>query len=298
MCSTTVLLNQNFFSTVYVLTRRFIVILNVVLLISLISTPINSYAQGKLNQSKEEIKKGRNNKSNTKENSSRKRRSKNSIIGAIFTEAFWFIAYHTFIGNPEYEHHLQNDLSRHPYFNGACGNYKDFYVVDEKEKKIRFDVENSVIINFDQTFGNHLNMKIRPSSNFYLQGNFLRLIEVPTGNNSVSTLSLQNFDICYDRLRFEEFNLGWSVGFNYIGDEVKVNRVGFSLGFSAEYFFSNPLSISSSYRFGAINGVPVDQFDIKLKYYNSRFFYLLGYEYYKLATPKYGFIAMGIGLYL
>lgn len=296
MRTTTESFNQILFSAVYFLTTRFIGIVKVVLLISLISTPINSYAQGKLDQSKEEIKKGRNNKSYTKENSLRKRRSKNSIVGAIFTEAFWFIAYHTFIGNPEYEHHLQNDLSGHPYFKGACGNYKDFYAVDEKEKKFRFDVENSVMINFDQTFGNHLNMKIRPSSNFYLQGNFLRLIEVPTRKNSVSTLSLHNFDICYDRLRFEEFNLGWSVGFNYMGDEVY--GLGYSLGFSAEYFIQKPMSISSSYRFGAINGVSVDQFDFKLKYHNSRFFYLLGYEYYKLGTPKYSFIAMGAGLYL
>jgi hypothetical protein len=295
MCTTKISPNQNFFPTAYVLTRRFIGTLKVLLLISLIYAPASVYAQGKLDQSKEEIKKGRDYNSDDKEDNS-KNRSENSIVGAFLTEVFLSITYHAFIGDHEYEYHLQNYLSRHPYFNDASGNYVDFHPGEKKEKKFRFDVENSVIINFNQTVGNHLNLKVRPFNKFYFQSEFIRLIEIPTPDNSVAQLSLYDLNFCYDRLRFEKFNLGWSVGFNYMGDEV--NKFGFSFGFSAEYFFLQPLSVSSSYRFGGINGVPVDQFDFKLKYHNSRFFYLLGYEYYKLATPRYSFIALGAGLYL
>lgn len=258
----------------------------------------NGLSQTKIDKSKDEIKKG---KSDSKENSSSKTstsdksESSDGFFAEIAARVFIYVTYYSFIGNYEMEDHLYNDISKYPYYKSGEGNYIAVDSLSTDCRKYRLDVDNDLLLRNDKLFGNHLKAKIRPSKYFYFQTDYFQLFEYDRLNSSYSNLSMFNFTFCYDRLRFEEVNLGWVVGANYVANDVQ--KAGFLFGLNTDIFLPNKFSLYSSIKFSKINGVPVNEFEVKLKHHNKSLFYSIGYEYLKIGSPTYHFATIGGGIF-
>lgn len=259
----------------------------------------NGLSQTKIDKSKDELKKG---SSDNKDNSTSKTSTSSSdsessdgFFAEIAARIFVYVTYYSFIGNYELEEHLYNDISNYPFYKGGAGNYIAYDSLSNDYKKFRLDIDNDLLLRNDNLFGNHLKAKIRPSKYLYFQTDYFQLFEYDRLSKSYSNLSLFNFALCYDRLRFQRFNLGWVLGVNYVANDVQ--KAGLSFGLNTDIFFPRNVSLYSSIKFSSINGVPVNEFEVKLKHHHNRFFYSIGYEYLKIGSPNYHFATIGGGVY-
>ncbi len=144
------------------------------------------------------------------------------------------IGYYGGIGDYQNEEHLISNLTRYPYCDGDVGNYESEDSVQIYKSRMRLDIENSFVYSSSSLIGNHLKVKLRPFQYFYVQSDFHQLFEFNKIDQTYDQLSVFQFNFCYDRLRFDTFNLGWTIGATYIGNEVR--KTGFAYGLNAEYF--------------------------------------------------------------
>lgn len=103
------------------------------------------------------------------------------------------------------------------------------------------------------------------------------------------------FNLAYDRVRLEDFNLGWTIGASYVGNEVK--KGGFSFGLNVEYFLDKSISLTLNSKWSSINQNPVNSIELKGKYFRKNYFGSIGYERLKIGTPVYNLIGIGAGIY-
>lgn len=252
--------------------------------------------QNKLDTSKKELKTSSGSSSSGSSGNSSSRSSDDDDDDCL--GFFWDVTFGVFkyglIGDYKNEEHLHSSLVPYPYYNGESGNYVN--VQDTTEfHKLRFDLSGKFIYNGNDLFGSHLKAKIRPFQYFSIQTDYHQLFELNKVNNTTDRLSLFHFNIAYDRIRFEKFNLGWTMGASYIGNDVK--KGGFSYGLSAEYFMSNNISFNASAKWSQINHQPVNSFELESRYHRKIWFFSLGYERLKIASPRYNFVTLGTGIY-
>jgi hypothetical protein len=254
-----------------------------------------SFAQGKIEYSKKEVKKEKNTSVNSTvyTKSSRNSRRDDSLKKSLMPPIYFLVNYtmvYTLFGSNKHEDHLNNTVTIHPFYEGASGNYS----LENQENTLRIDVENNFLFESKNLYGNHLQFKIRPFQYFYVEGNYHQLIEhLPIDENE--HLALFHLNLNYDRLRFEKFNLGWSIGANYMGNEVQ--KVGFNFGAQTDIFIAPKSSVSGEAHWGWINKTSINQYEAKLKYHPKNYFISTGYEHIKIGTPRYNFITTGIGFY-
>ena len=160
---------------------------------------------------------------------------------------------------------------------------------------MRFDVENHFLYSNNNSFGNHLKAKFRPFQYFYVQADYRELLEKNMLTNHFSNLSLFQFNVAYDRIRFKKFNLGWTLGATYVGNDVQ--KVGFSYGLHTDIFAIKNISFNSAMLWSKINSLPVNSFELRGKYHKKNYFFSLGYEHLKIASPNYNFVTLGTGIY-
>jgi hypothetical protein len=210
---------------------------------------------------------------------------------------FGFLKY-GLIGDYNNEDHLYNNLTDYPYYNKESGNYENYKAsdADTLKKDFRVDIENHLLYSNNALYCNHLKVKIRPFHYFYIQTDFHQLYEKNKLNNTINKLSLFNFNVGYDRLRFENVNVGWTLGASYVGNDVK--KAGLSFGINIEMFFSHNISFSAAAKWSSINGKPVNVYDLLGRYHMRRCFISLGFEHLRIASPNYNFISLGGGIYL
>ncbi len=272
------------------------------LLVVLIS--ISSFSQNKLDKSKSQLNSGSSNKNQSRTYSSSSYSSSNSKSNYssdsnIFVNIFFNITFAVFkygaIGDYKNENHLYSNLTPYPFYNGKSGNFESSDSVSVSKNKARFDIENSFVYSDNNLYGNHLKVKIRPFQYFYFQSDFHQLFEFNEIDNTNNRLSLFQFNLNYDRIRFEKFNFGWNLGATYVGNEVK--KGGLSYGLNAEYFMGNHISFLGSAKWSRINTLPVNAFELQSKFHRKNYFFSLGIEHLKIATPTYNFIALGGGIY-
>jgi hypothetical protein len=259
----------------------------------------SGYGQTKLEQSKSELKSGSGytpKHYRTSSGSSSGSSAYDDPIKNMFVEAFFLLTVYSVVGNYPYEDHLHNELTPYPYFDSRSGNYKGDDTSPYLLKPFRFDIAEQFMVGGSGVWGNHLNMQLRPFQYAYLQTDYIQLLESDNSNANPSSLSLFYINLCYDRIRFSRFNLGWTVGASYVGNEVR--KWGLSFGLNAAAFFNKNISIYTSMRWSAINNQPVNTFEAKLRYHRERFYYSLGYENLKIATPTYNLLTVGAGVYL
>jgi len=261
---------------------------------------LQSFSQGKIEQSKQEVKKGNKKQSNpgNPQATSSSKSDDDKTIGEIFFEGvakvFLYITYYSTIGSFKTEEHLHSKVTRYPYYNNRSGNYEKPDTSAHSKNHFHFDADYQYLYSNKNFTGNHFTCNIRPFQYFYLQAQYHLLTEEI--NNTKQQLSLFNVDLCYDRLRFEKFNLGWKAGMVYIADNV--NRAGFSVGLDAEAFVVKPVSIYASKQWGSIHRVAVNQFEVGAKFYLKRFNVHAGYEHLKIGSPLYDYAFLGAGVRL
>lgn len=267
-----------------------------ILLLLLVSAA--AFGQNKLDKSKNELR-AEPKKSNTTQQQSGGKTAHPGvqslfleITGYVFLGAFKY----GLIGDYGNEQHLSNNLTPYPFYDKVSGNFETPGEMDSvAKKKIRFDLENSFIYSNNDVYGNHLKAKVRVFQYVHLQSDFHQLFEKNGIDQSQSRLSLFQFNLNYDRIRFEKCNFGWNIGATYVGNEVK--KAGFSYGLNAEYFMGNAISFYGAAKWSRINSLPVNAFELRGRFHRKNYFFTLGFERLKIATPNYNFIALGGGIY-
>ncbi|TGD57536.1 hypothetical protein [Flavobacterium humi] len=256
------------------------------------------YGQNKTEKSKNELSSSSSKPAATNSRSSNSG-SDSDVDTEVLVDVFVNIGLGVFkyglIGDYNQEDHLYNSLSRYPFYKEQSGNYNNSDSIAEK-KVFRLDFEDKFLYSNNDLFGNHMNLKIRPFQYFYLQADFRQIAEINRIDDTNNGLSLFHFNFCYDRVRMGKFDLGWSLGASYVGNEVK--KGGFSYGLSASYFMTKNFSFSGSAKWSAINQQPVNAFEIEGKLHKKKCFFTAGFEHLKIATPTYNFISLGGGIYL
>lgn len=209
----------------------------------------------------------------------------------ILFEFLFYLSLYPVIGYYNGEDHLYNCLTCYPYNIGKTGNYTA--AEDAPEKYFRIDLENHILFNGNNAFGNHLDIKVRPLKYFYLRADFFYAGE---SNNATECLlwrshSPFNIHLCYDRLRFQKFNLGWMAGISH--EKNSEQKTGFSAGFNLDWFVLPPLSVHSSVNWGVASNI-----EIHAKYHIKRCFFAGGYDTLEALSVRHHFVSAGFGLYL
>lgn len=262
-----------------------------------------TFSQTKVEKSKQELTKNSastNTSSTSRTTSSRSSNTNNDtnlfveIAGYVFLGVFKYGV----IGDYKNENHLYTNLTDYPYYNGESGNYENYNSIDadSTKKNFRFDIENHFLYSDKALFGNHLKAKIRPFQYFYLQADYHQLFEKDNRTHSTEKLSLYYFNLGYDRIRFESFNFGFTLGISYVGNDVK--KAGFSAGINTEAFIGHNISLAAAAKWSTINGQSVNAYELQSRYHSKRYFVTLGFEHLKIASPQYNFITLGGGIYL
>lgn len=260
-------------------------------------------AQGKIDRSKDDLGGSNTNTDfpplNPGTTSTSSDDSDSSLLGELIATVFMYtvggVAYYGLLGDYENEDHLYNDLTQYPYLEGTSGN---FYQLKENEASVyvfRIDFDGKFIYSNNDLFGTHLEAKIRPLPAFYFKADYYKLFEFNKAAGTRDELSLYYFNFAYDRIRLERFNLGWTAGASYVGSGV--DRAGFSFGVNAEYFLKNRISFGAGAKWSYINGEPVHAYEFESKIHRKKYFFGVGFEHLKIASPQYNFITLGGGLY-
>ncbi len=272
-----------------------------ILLLAFLIAASNTFSQTKIDQSKEELKKGSpkntgsNNTSPSSTNPPKEKPCRNGF-GDLVADVFLYLTYYSIIGSYGSEDHLHSKLTKYPYYNQSSGNFESTDSSTAARNRFRIDIDNQFLFSHKDLFGNHIRAKIHPFQYFHFQLDYIQLKEFNSFSAQYSNLALLDINFCYDRLRFEKFNLGWALGMNYVANGV--NKAGFTGGFNTDIFIAHPISLFSSIKWSSVNGLPVNQFEVQAKYHQKKFFVSLGYERLKIATPNYNFLSFGGGIYL
>lgn len=254
------------------------------------------FAQSKLGKSKAELK-------------SKKTESRNSFSSSSsdtdtsflepFVDVLLFvpvaIGKYALIGDYKNENHLYNELSPYPLYIEGIGNYQSVTHDSIPRKWLRFDLENHFIYSNNDLFGNHFEAKMRASRYFSLQADYYQIWEINRIENTDNRLSLFYFNVGYDRIRFERFNFGWTLGASYVGNEVK--KAGFSYGLKTDYFLLKNLSVGATAKWSFINEQPVHSYQVQSRFHKQNYFVGISFEHLKIATPVYNFVGIGGGIY-
>ncbi|MES2575538.1 MAG: hypothetical protein V4572_11385 [Bacteroidota bacterium] len=251
-----------------------------------------------IDKSKKELNssKSKSSKNTRKSNDSDSSHVDSDDVG-FFIELFGYMALGAFkyglIGDYNNEDHLHNNLNSHPFSLNGKGNYSRTDTLGTNN--FRLDLEDHYLTGGGSINGNHLDVKIRPSKYFYFKTDYFELFEKNGFTNQTDRLSLCYFNLAYDRVRLDNFNLGWTIGASYVGSGV--NKTGFSCGLNATYFLRQNISVSIDSKWSSINHNPVNSLELKGKYFRKNFFGSLSYERLKIASPVYNLIGIGGGIY-
>lgn len=211
----------------------------------------------------------------------------------IFLEFLLYVSLYPIVGNYQTEDHLHHYLSDYPYQYSNIGNYAD--PEDMELRNFRIDLENHFLFSENNTYGDHFALRVYPFQYFYFLSNFYQITVFDKEKDFPSSTFFDAM-FCYDRLRFQRFNLGWMIGMNYVGNNV--NKIGFSGGFNLDWFIFNHFSIQSSANWGINNKENINTFESQLKYHYKKVFFSAGYETIKAQSVRHHFLKAGIGVYL
>ena len=251
----------------------------------------SSYSQS-VGNSKKQLNSGSSSSSRKSSSSSSNSAGNVDFFVSMF-QTFGFITYGVLIGDYENETNLSNNLNSHPFSVKGRGNYSESDTISKIN--FRIDIENKYLLAQNSVSANHLDLKIHPSKYFYLSSDWYQLSEKNIFTNKQDQLSLYFFNFAYDRIRLENFNIGWTMGASYVANDVR--RGGFAYGINGEYFLDSNMSIQVDAKLSQINKNPVNAFALKLKYFKHNYFGTVSYENLKIATPEYSFIGVGAGIY-
>jgi hypothetical protein len=272
-------------------------------LLAMALLPVRMNAQEKIDKSKRALTESEGVKSSNSTSSSSSSSDDDTSFGeSLAGEVIFVLFQYTLgaawlgaVGSYENEDHLSNDLTRYPYHDPGSGNYYNPEFEEESVYVFRVDVKDKFLYSSNDLLGNHLEAKIRPFQYFYLKADYYQIYEFQKLAGTSDNLSLFYFNFAYDRLRFNRFNLGWTLGASYVGSGV--NKAGFSYGLNAEYFLKKNISFLAGAKWSHINAQPVHAYEFESRWHRRNFYVTAGFEHLKIASPNYNFITLGAGIY-
>lgn len=249
-----------------------------------------SLSQNKIDRSKKELKAAKE-EPETKKRTTADDRKEMPLVGKVFMYITWGVFKYVVIGDYNSEEHLENYVNRHPFQEQTLGNYTAL----KKERNFQFLVSENLLYSNSNLFANRLTLQYRPFSHFYFKTDFHQLFERNPIYHTQDQLSLFQFNLMYDRIRFQEFNFGWNIGLTYIGNDIK--QAGLSLGIHFDTFLIKNISFSGDLNWSSMNSIPVNTYTFKGNYHFRKNVCSFGFEHLKIGTPQYNFVTLGIGHY-
>lgn len=245
--------------------------------------------QNKIDKSKKELKAEK--EDPKKEKNTTYNQTETPLIGKIFMYATWGVFKYGIIGDYNNEAHFENYVNQYPFQGQTLGNYSAL----KKEHNFQFLASENLLYSNSNLLANHLGLEYRPFSLFYFKTDFYQLFERNPIYNTRDQLSLFQFNLMYDRIRFQEFNFGWNIGVTYIGNNIK--QAALNLGIHFDIFLIKNISFSGDLNWSSMNTVPVNTYTFKGNYHFRKNFCSFGFEHLKIGTPQYNFVTLGIGHY-
>ncbi|MFC2088992.1 hypothetical protein ACFLSX_05260 [Calditrichota bacterium] len=147
--------------------------------------------------------------------------------------------------------------------------------------------------NMDLT-GINFNSRLSPYPLFTFEFRYTDLTEKM--KTRYDHLKLYDIFINYNRLKHERISFWWGIGMKGILGDRPYN--GFAINAGIEIFPIAPVSLSSNFNLGFLNGTEVYDFSIKLKYHIERFQLSLGYQKFAVGLSSINGITFGFGFYL
>lgn len=122
-----------------------------------------------------------------------------------------------------------------------------------------------------------LSGRFMPAAFLGLEFNSVFLYENISGRRQYS-LTMYDLHLNYQRVRADRFSLWWGAGFRMmIGEK---SNGGFSMNLGAACYLTKPISLSGAFRFGWINSVFVDDYDLNINFHIKRAQLYVGYKKY------------------
>lgn len=179
--------------------------------------------------------------------------------------------------------------SDYPYSNKSIGVFsekslKTFSIISEMEYFHH---------NIDLT-GINFNSRLSPYPLFAFEFRYSDLTEKMV--TRYDHLKMYNVFINYNRLKYERISFWWGIGMKGILGDRPYN--GFAINIGTEIFPVVPVSLSSNFNMGFLNGAEVYDFSVKLKYHIERFQISVGYQKFAVGLTSISGITFGFGFYL
>lgn len=268
--------------------------------IPLVLLAINfGYSQNKIDKAKDDLNQPSNttiSPSNSNQTGGRTRgrthQSDPSLLEFFITDIAFGLMKYGLIGSYATEDHLHYGATPYPLQKHGKGSYSS----DSDYPLWRTHFQNRFLYSNNTLIGNEIQGSIHPSKYFYASVSYAAFWEFNRIEDRTNHLNLFYFHLHYDRIRLEQFQLGWKIGMSYIG--TGVNKAGFSYGLQAQYFFQKNYSFAGNINWSQINQQPVNQLDVQIKRHWNNYHLHLGYQHYRIGSPQFRFIGLGGGIYL
>ncbi len=167
------------------------------------------------------------------------------------------------------------DFTNYPYDLYDDGRYRPF---GEPGRGISTKAQLLLQSNERDLFGGLAQIQFSPISIITLDLNHRQLFvgeDLPESEK----IGITNFTFQYNRLRSRRFNLWWDLGISRF-EERDESDWGISGGAGLSWFFKQPLSLHTGYRFHQFldSGEGLSSFNIRLQLHLNRYFISAGYQ--------------------
>ena len=170
---------------------------------------------------------------------------------------------------------FDTDFTKYPYDLYDDGRYRPF---GEQGRMMSTKAQILLQSNERDIIGGLAQIQFSPISTITIDINHRQLFE---GNNlrESNKIGISNLTFQYNRFRGRRFNFWWDVGLSRF-EESEQSDWGFSAGVGISWFFKEPLSLHSSYRYHEFidQGVGLSTFDLRLQLHIKRYFIAGGYQ--------------------
>ncbi len=167
------------------------------------------------------------------------------------------------------------DFTQYPYDLYDDGRYRP---IGEEGRIINTKAQILLQSNERNIMGGFGQIQFSPISTVTIDVNHRQLFD---GNNirESNKIAISNFTFQYNRIRGRRFNLWWDVGATRY-EEQDISDWGFSAGLGFSWFFKQPLSLHTGYRYHQFVefGDGLSTLDLKLQLHIKRYFISVGYQ--------------------
>lgn len=185
----------------------------------------------------------------------------------------------------------ERDFNPFPYADGQSGLYLH---PQEEGKRMNLQLTAHLQTNEDAVFGGFFQAKYSPNRALTLDVNRMQLFEL-LDDGSNDHFSVTNFNLHFNRVRHEQFQLWWGGGLMLLDRELMYGSPSFSGGFT--WYFKKPISLYADTQVGWPNGVFSRQHQARLQVHLQRYMVYAGYQGTRVGSVRLPNWAVGTGVW-